>query len=63
MRESKRREMPVRILFDPNRLEEQSLMTAYELVLPAARKEVQKQACKIARKKHDDRPEQLALAL
>ena len=63
MYEKKRREIPVRVLFDPNRLEEQSLMVAYELVLPVAEKGVQKEACKITRKNHADGPEQLALAL
>jgi hypothetical protein len=61
--EKKRREMPVRILFDRNRLEEQSLMAAYELVLPVAEKGVPKQSCKMPRKNPAEHPEQLAIAL
>ena len=63
MHEKKRREIPVRILFDPNRQEEQSLMAAYELVLPVAEKGVLKQACKMARKNNAEHPKQLAIAL
>jgi len=63
VREKRRREIPVRIHFDPNRLEEQSLLAAYELVVPVAEKDLLKRPCTIEKKNHTEYPAQLAIAL
>ena len=61
-KKSKRHELLINLAFDPNRLEEQSLIAAYELILPNSSK-LARQPPKVAKRKDRLQQQQLGIAL
>jgi hypothetical protein len=59
----KHRQLLVNIAFDSNRLEKESMMSAYELVLPFAEKSSVQPRKKAAKRRDNVHREQLRIAL